>query len=133
MEGGMGALDRVASLIDQHWRGLPVSQERTPRIFAGAEGIVAYNLTGAFIYGGLMSFRHNCKFDMSLASDYIFVFSRQSDDARNLLSAPNIPKVRRIFVYNAESTGARLTVFYNPNPQRNRLPPMVNEECLPES
>jgi hypothetical protein len=71
MERHNGALERIAAVITKHSES--VAHNPRPRVYSPAEGLIAYRLPDASIYGDLSAYRHKCRLDI-LACDYILVW-----------------------------------------------------------
>ncbi len=126
----MEKLEKAARDIKLHWESLDKPRERPPRIHTFAAGILPYTYKDAYIYETLISYRHNCKYEVKLSSDYILILTPRHGIIERQLPNP-VDSYELIssgkLVFDGEEN--YLIVAYNPNPGTNKIPPGINENC----
>ena len=124
----MQKLEKAARNIKLHWESLDKSRERLPRIHTFAAGILPYTYNDAYIYETLISYRHICKYEVKLSSDYILILTPRhrviERQLPNPVSSYKIISAEKIVFDDEENY---LLVAYNPNPGPNRIPPGISE------
>ena len=124
-------LARQADDIDKHWNGL--NRDRAPRIHAYAAGVVSHRLRDASIVDwGLVSFRrrvtvHARHRGLLYSSDYVLTLSPKLGPVRRQLQrrAEALRVVTETDVH-FDGSEQKLSVYYNPQPLRYRLPTTVD-------
>jgi hypothetical protein len=125
------AMRRNAEDTRRHWEQLNVG--RHPRIWTFAAGVLPYAYQDAYIYEGLVSYRHNCSRDWKVFADYVHIFTRHGSLSRQLihLEPEDIEIISRQKLH-FNGNDEELLVYYNRAALPNRLPPSINQPCLPE-
>ena len=132
------AMRRNAEDVRSHWNSL--GKDRPPRIWTFAAGALPYVYPEAYIFEGLVSYRHLCPSSepgrmpdwrvWRMHADYIHVFTRHAALRRSL--APVHQRQVRLISNQPIHFNGRdeaLLVFFNPAPRPNILPARVNEPC----
>lgn len=130
----ISALEKNASDIATHWasRGM----DRQLRLFTFAEGVVPFRLPESYVFGTLVSYRHNLtgevRAQLSKSSDYIHMLAPRhgpvEDQLRLNPEATLVSEVQITF----DGRNERFLVFWNPKPQDNPLPNRIDGD-LPTS
>ena len=132
------AMMKNAADVKVHWSA--TNKERAPRIWTFAAGALPYAYREAYIFEGLVSFRHRCpeEWDGSRLdgrvwrahADYIHAFTRHGRLPR-LLAPVRAKDVMLISEQPIHFNGRdeKLLVYYNPDPLPNILPPRIDAPC----
>jgi arabinofuranosyltransferase len=133
------AMRRNAEDVRAHWESLKM--DRPPRIWTFAAGALPYAYREAYIFEGLVSFRHHCPASepgrvpdwrvWRAHADYIHVFTRHAAINRSLAPV-RLRQVQLISEQRLNFNGReeRVLVYYNASPRPNLLPPTIHEPCL---
>jgi hypothetical protein len=128
---GLATLIASADDIKAHWRTLPQSAERGPRIQGPAAGIVPLRIPNAYVYEVLASQRHKCRIAPELYSDYVQIIApRLGTPEREFppgWTTANIISQRQMIFDGELET---VMVYFNPRPKPNILPPYIDQPCL---
>ena len=126
--GMMATRKTLAAVIRRHWEGL--DKARPPRIYTTAGGMLPYNYKEAYFLESGVSYRRHCRFDTSRFADYVHFISPRHGSVEARLFRPVdhyelVVSLAVVYDGNLEN----FMVFYDPDPDENRLPSRVNEAC----
>ena len=119
-------LEKEARDIKEHWDSINEVDNRYPRIYTYAEGMLPYTYQNAYIYGSLVSEqsrlipnhrRNNEENDYLLSADYIQILAPRHGPVDTQLPKP-VEDYLLISSYELYFDGSKqyFLVFYDPNP-----------------
>ena len=116
-----------------HWNALPGRPDRPPRVLTYAGGVFPYFFRDAYIIEALISYRHNCEFEvkkLQMASDYLQILVPRHGSVENQLSG--LPTdLEQVSSHEVPFDGSlqKFIVYYNPHPIENYLPHDIDGGC----
>ena len=129
---------RQAAILRAHWLAQPDSTGGVvPRLHSITEGQPPYELQDFYVFGPLVSYRHDCHIDPVSSSNYLQHFGWIDENGIELSpwKAPGWQRVASDDVpirdWHGTLRALRIQWFYQLNPQPNRLPSTINGPCLP--
>jgi hypothetical protein len=130
MEEFIPVLEAGADDIARHWRSLPASRARSPRVSTFAAGALPHHYRDAYIFEPLISYRSNCTTETALSADYIHLLAPTLAAA-----AVQLPKPMDHYQVISDRTirfdGAlrHFLVLHDPEPAPNPLPGTMHGKC----
>jgi hypothetical protein len=127
----MPTLVRNGEDIRRHWATRDESARRPPRIHTFAEGILPYTFREAYIYGVLVSHRHDCVYASHISADYFHLATPRHGSLEEIVGphAGEFPMISSQRIpFDGEPTD--FVVLFNPRPYRPLLPARVDAPCL---
>jgi arabinofuranosyltransferase len=123
----MPLLEQQAYAIQADWRTRPESQHRSLRLHTYIGGIVPYILRDAHIYEQLVEYRHVGRYNTRVSADYIQMLVPRLGRLEKQLPGPveNYQVIRDDHVM-FDDAKQHFYVYYNPHPEKNRLPSRVD-------
>jgi len=126
----MDTLRKEAEDIKQHWASVKGERDRRPRIHTFAEGMLPYSFQETYVYGALVSYRHDLAPVASrlLSSDYVHILAPLHGTVSEQLPKPPeaftlISSYQQYFDGSVQS----FLVYYNSNPEDNTLQARIND------
>jgi len=129
----MATLRKESEAIKAHWQGTEESKHRHPRVYTYAGGMLPYAYQDAYIYSGLVSYRHNYYhryfgyWDLVPCADYVHILAPKHGPIRKQLRAP-VEDYSLVSAIELDFDGAteKFLVYYNANPEPHTLRPTIN-------
>jgi hypothetical protein len=105
-------------------------QARPPRVLTFVAGIVPHRYPDVYVFEGLVSYRHDCKYNTIVSADYVHSPHAFVPNA----APPGSDIERRLQLISTDtiefgSEPVRFDLYYLPHPERNRLPRTVHGGC----
>lgn len=128
-----------AEVIAAHWQRVGPPGKPSARIFVLPGGVLPYFFPKSYIYETLVSYRHQCRYDMRESAHYMYLIYPPEDTEYVKNSLPNYDgntgweriSQRTIFLKGlAPKASLNFDVYFTANPKPNRLPAYIDGICL---
>ena len=133
----LAAVRASATDIDAHWRTLPYSKERAPRLDVMTGGTLPYLLPDAYVLEPLISYRHRCKPELYPFADYLQVVHKANESIQLPNAGSDAGPWERISAHSFAAQGlqkdpidAVVEIWFRRNHSPPTLPTDINGPCV---